>query len=194
MFLTGCRAFLVALAMASATGRVVQAQVTDSLSLRGQAQVLHLYGPCGGPPVVVSSGDGGWVHLGPHVARALAATDPQTRRAIAGVIGLGLPDVNELDWRWKDLLIYVTHGIPSEPTFNTTSLIARMAPAPLALIQSTQDEFVTRAEAQRIFDAAGRPKRQWFIEAADHRFSNSLAELDRRLLDEVAWVREHAPR
>ena len=25
------------------------------------------------PPVIVSSGDGGWIHLGPHVAEVLAA-------------------------------------------------------------------------------------------------------------------------
>jgi hypothetical protein len=32
----------------------------------------------------------------------LAATDPVTKAAIGGVIGLGLPDKNELGWRWKD--------------------------------------------------------------------------------------------
>src|SRR6185436_16638740 len=133
----------------------------------------HLYGSReSGYPVVVSSGDGGWMHLGPQVAQflasngffvvgfdvraylesftsrsktlepseepgdyqmliayaahgtsrkpiligvsegaglsVLAATDPQTKRDIAGVIGLGLPDLNELGWRWKDSLIYVT--------------------------------------------------------------------------------------
>ena len=32
-----------------------------------------LYGPRNAPPVIVSSGDGGWIHLGPHVAEVLAA-------------------------------------------------------------------------------------------------------------------------
>src|SRR5262249_24307797 len=44
---------------------------TDTLLLRGCPQVLHLYGTRGGPPAVVSSGDGGWVHLGPDGARFL---------------------------------------------------------------------------------------------------------------------------
>jgi alpha-beta hydrolase superfamily lysophospholipase len=129
--------------------------------------------------VIVASGDGGWVHLGPHVAdflatkgfyvvgldaraylasftsanatlgaenvagdfrtlaafaaggrpkkpiligvsegaglSVLAATDPQTKAAIGGVVGLGLPDLNELAWRWRDALIYVTHRVPNEP-------------------------------------------------------------------------------
>ena len=49
------------------------AQSTDTLSLRGRAQVLRIYGPRGGQPIIVSSGDGGWIHLGPHVAEVLAA-------------------------------------------------------------------------------------------------------------------------
>src|SRR5690349_17567235 len=48
-------------------------QMTDSVSIRGRAQTLHLYGRRGGPPVIVSSGDGGWMHLGPHVAEFLAS-------------------------------------------------------------------------------------------------------------------------
>ena len=32
-----------------------------------------LYGMTNARPVIVSSGDGGWIHLGPHVARLLAA-------------------------------------------------------------------------------------------------------------------------
>jgi hypothetical protein len=49
------------------------AQTTERLVIRGQAQTLRLYGPGDGEPVIVSSGDGGWIHLGPHVAEVLAA-------------------------------------------------------------------------------------------------------------------------
>ena len=45
----------------------------ETLVIRGQTQTLHTYGPRGGTPVIVSSGDGGWIHLGPHVAEVLAA-------------------------------------------------------------------------------------------------------------------------
>ena len=150
------------------------AETTETLLLRGHAQTLHLYDTRGGTPVIVSSGDGGWIHLGPHVAEALArhgffvigfdakaylssfttnhstlrpddepgdykvladfaagggrrrpilvgvsegaglsvlaATDPATRAAIGGVVCLGLPDINEFGWRWKDAIIYVTPG------------------------------------------------------------------------------------
>jgi dienelactone hydrolase len=244
---------LVALLSSTATA---SAQTTESLTIRGKPQALRLYGQRGNPPVIVSSGDGGWIHLGPHVAETLAAhnffvvgvdvkaylesftlgsttlrpedeprdyaalaayaakgssqkpiligvsegaglsvlaaTDPSTKAAIAGVIGLGLPDLNELGWRWRDSLIYVTHGVPKEPTFSTQAIVDRVAPTPLAAIHSTQDEFVPLAEAQRIIESARDPKRLWVIKASDHRFSDNLAEFDQRLLEAIAWVRSSA--
>jgi fermentation-respiration switch protein FrsA (DUF1100 family) len=124
----------------------------------------------------------------------LAATDPGTKTAIAGVIGLGLPNTNELGWRWKDAMIYVTHGVPNEPTFSTAGLVDRVSPLPLAAIHSTRDEFVPLPEIQRVIAAAREPKRLWIIEAADHRFSDNMAELERRLLEAIAWVTSKSPR
>ena len=246
------------LTLCTLMGSAAQAPSTASLVLRGHAQTVHVYGTRGRPPVIVSSGDGGWIHLGPHVAETLAArgffvvgfdvkaylesftagsttlraadepadykalvdfaaqgsnvkpilagvsegaglsvlaaTDPTTKAAISGVIGMGLPDLNELGWRWKDALIYVTHGLPNEPLFSTSAVVAKVSPTPLAAIQSTRDEFVTAAELERVMAAAGEPKRLWMVAASDHRFSDNLPELDRRLLDAVAWVAAHASR
>ena len=228
------------------------AQQTEMVSLRGYTQVLRLYGHRGGPAAVVSSGDGGWVHLAPHVAETLAsrgffvvgfdvraylasftaagaglrpedepgdyrvladfaargssgrpllvgvsegaglsvmaATDPATRARIAGVIGLGLPDINELAWRWRDALIYITHSTPNEPTFSAASLIGLAAPTPIAVIHSTHDEYVPSAELQKVLAAAREPKRLWTIDAADHRFSNNLRGLDQALGEALTWV------
>src|SRR5689334_20142856 len=41
--------------------------------VRGHAQPVRVFGQRGGMPVVVASGDGGWIHLAPHVATTLAA-------------------------------------------------------------------------------------------------------------------------
>jgi alpha-beta hydrolase superfamily lysophospholipase len=244
--------FVLILTVCAAAAPAAQRPSTATIVLRGHSQSVRLYGVRGRPPVIVSSGDGGWIHLGPHVAdtlaargffvvgfdvkaylesftsgrttlrvedepadykvladfagqgspvkpilagvsegaglSVLAATDPITRSAISGVIGLGLPDLNELGWRWKDMLIYVTHGLPDEPTFSTAAIAARVSPAPLAVLQSTNDEFVKPAEVQRVIEAAREPKKLWIINAADHRFSDNLAELDRTLIEAVAWV------
>lgn len=254
------RTCLVVMAMccALAIDRGAYAQATETITIRGHAQSLRIYGTRGGPPVIVSSGDGGWIHLGPHVAEVLAArgffvvgfdvkaylesftsgdvtlrpedeprdykvladftargtrqkpiligvsegaglsvlaaTDPQTKASIAGVLGLGLPDINELGWRWRDALIYVTHAVPNEPTFKATAIVARVAPTPLGAIHSTQDEFVSIPVIQKVLDAANEPKKLWIVKASDHRFSDNLPEFDRRLIEAMAWITQNAAR
>lgn len=233
-------------------------QTVHHLMIRGHVQHVELYGPADGIPVIVASGDGGWIHLGPHVAEllasrgffvvgfdvraylagfttdttalrpadepadfkalaafasaatgqkpiligvsegaglsVLAAADPEVKAAFGGVIGLGLPDHNELGWRWKDSLIYLTHRPPNEPGFSSAALVAAIAPLPLALLQSTHDEFVPLAETQRILARASEPKRLWVIDAVNHRFSSNLAEFDARLMEAIAWVQHNQPR
>jgi len=253
-----------AIAAAPAPGaRATGIQTTDTVVIRGRPQTVHVYGSRGtGDPVIVSSGDGGWIHLGPRVAETLAAkgffvvgfdsraylesftsgsttlrledepddyralvdyagqdrsrqrsstkpiligvsegaglsllaaTSAKTREAIAGVIALGLPTVNELGWRWKDSLIYVTHQVPNEPTFTSASVVRKLAAVPFAAIQSTGDEFTSVAEVRTILESAPEPKTLWIVKATDHRFSGSLVEFNQRLLEAIDWVRQHQP-
>jgi hypothetical protein len=91
--------------------------------------------------------------------------------------------VNELGWRWRDNIIYLTHGVPNEPTFRTSALLDRISPVPLAVVQSTQDEFVSLPDVRRLVADAHEPKKLWVVNASDHRFSDNLAEFDRRLLE-----------
>jgi fermentation-respiration switch protein FrsA (DUF1100 family) len=123
----------------------------------------------------------------------LAAADPEMRRRVAGVVALGLPDRNELGWRWQDSLIYVTHRVPNEPTFSASTVVSRLTPVPLAAIHSTNDEFVPEAEVRRIMAQASEPKRLWMVTASDHRFSGNVPEFDRRLLESIEWVKQHTP-
>src|SRR5262245_54010172 len=55
------------------TAGAASADTAASITIRGHVQTLHLYGHRGNPPMVVASGDGGWIHLAPHVAETLAA-------------------------------------------------------------------------------------------------------------------------
>jgi alpha-beta hydrolase superfamily lysophospholipase len=251
-------AFAVLVVCCLGLGGSGQLQARRTLVIRGHEQSVYVYGPSRGDPVIVSSGDGGWIHLGPHVAEflsargfyvvgfdvkaylesftsrrttlrpeeepgdyevlaefvrqatgkkpvligvsegaglsVLAATDARTKAAIAGVIGLGLPDLNELGWRWRDAVIYLTHRVPDEPTFSAAAIVDRVAPLPLAAIHSTHDEFVPMNDVQRILNAARDPKRLWIVNAANHRFSDNLDEFDRILLEALAWVKDKSPR
>lgn len=221
--------------------------------LRGKPQTVRLAGRRGRPPVIVSSGDGGWIHLAPDVAAflarqgyfvvgldvraylasfttgrqgvaphevqddflrlvdmaaggapeppvlvgvsegaalsVLAATAPAVKARIAGVVALGLPDEAELAWHWRDVLIYVTHRTPDEPTFSTKAVVAGVAPVPLVALHSTHDEYVPREEVEAVMARAGEPKQLWFVEGSDHRFSGNAAGFERRLLDALAWIR-----
>ena len=240
------------LIVASATAAA--AQTPHVISIRGHDQVLRLYGSRDGEPVILSSGDGGWIHLAPHVAEALsargffvvgfdvraylagftsrsgtlriedepgdykvlidfatlqsgrqpmligvsegaglsvlAAADPQVKRTVRGVIGLGLSDLTELGWRWRDMVIYLTHGSPDEPGFNVKAVVDRLAPLPFAAIHSTNDEYASLADVEQVLGRARQPKRLWIVRASDHRFSGNLAGFDRTLLDALSWVRQ----
>jgi pimeloyl-ACP methyl ester carboxylesterase len=245
------------LALALAAALVVQTgPSTEKVTVRGKELAVRLYGPRTGKPVVLSSGDGGWIHLAPHVAEVLAragyfvvgidsreylaaftsgqhtvspadepgdyrafialaarttgakpiligisegaglsvlaATDPATKAAIAGVIALGLPDLNELGWRWKDTLIYLTNGVPDEPTFSVAGIIDRVSPVPLAALHSTGDEFVPVGLIQRMMARAQAPKKLWIVEASNRRFSGNEIAFDLRLVEALNWIRNLA--
>jgi virulence protein VirJ len=244
-------------AVATLGTAMTSAPATETLSIRGHAQTLYIYGRPQGDPVVVSSGDGGWIHLGPHVAEllsakgyfvvgfdakaylsaftagkttlqtqdaagdyrvladfaaratgrkpiligvsegaglsVLAASDVRSKTAIAGVIALGLPDMNELGWRWKDSVIYLTHTRANEPMFSAAAIVDKVAPLPLAAIYSMRDEFVPAGDAENILRHAAPPKQLWVVSASNHRFSDNLREFDARLIDAIGWVRQNGP-
>lgn len=65
---------LVALAAGlSAAGASAPPPHPETIALRGHSQRVLVYGAPDQPVAIVSSGDGGWMHLGPHVAETLAA-------------------------------------------------------------------------------------------------------------------------
>ena len=88
------------------------------------------------------------------------------------------------------MAIYLTHGTPHEPTFSVQAVVDGMGPIPLAAIHSTHDEYVPLAEVQQVLARAVQPKRLWIVNAANHRFSDNLAEFDRTLLEAIAWIAE----
>jgi dienelactone hydrolase len=244
-------ALLAAAAPASAAGGGPDSRA-EAFSIRGVRQTLHVYGTRGGRAALVTSGDGGWVHLGPDVAAflasegffvvgfdakaylsafttgartlsvedvprdyaalvdyaagggtgrplllgvsegaglsVLAATAPELQARIAGVVALGLPDRNELGWRFRDSIIYITKKTPNEPTFSAREVVARVSPVPLAALHSTHDEFVPLPEIRAILEQARPPKQLWVIDASNHRFGGNQAEFQRRLQEAIAWT------
>jgi pimeloyl-ACP methyl ester carboxylesterase len=124
----------------------------------------------------------------------LAACAPELRSRVAGVVALGLPDRNELGWRFRDSLIYLTKKTPDEPTFRVSEVVERLAPVPLAAIHSRHDEFVPVAEVDGILEKAREPKRLWLVDAADHRFGGARPQLEQCMADAIAWIESAGPR
>ena len=119
----------------------------------------------------------------------LAAGDDAVKARAAGVLALGLPERNELGWRFRDSIIYVTKGVPKEPLFSASDVIAKVAPLPVAAVHSTRDEFVPVDEIRRVMDRARDPKRLWLVDAQNHRFEGNPADLARSLDEAIAWIR-----
>jgi len=118
----------------------------------------------------------------------LAATEASIKAGISGILALGLPDQNELGWKWQDFTIWITKRSPNEPSFMVEDIIQRISPTPLAEIHSSHDEFLPLEQAKAMFSRASEPKRMWVIEAANHRFSNNRGELDLRILEALRWI------
>jgi hypothetical protein len=119
----------------------------------------------------------------------LAATEASVRARISGVLALGLPDQNELGWKWQDFTIWVTKKAPNEPSFMVEEIIQKVSPIPLAEIHSSHDEFLPLDQAKAMFSRGREPKRMCVIEAANHRFSNNRNELDLRMLEALRWIK-----
>lgn len=115
-----------------------------------------------------------------------AAIEPHA--GYAGLITMGLGDRNVLGWRLVDNLTYLTRKPPNEPSFSVAGYMARIAPLPLVMLQSTNDEYVARDEAARLFHAAVEPKRLVWVEAQNHRFDGAQPEFFRHLRQSLEWM------
>jgi fermentation-respiration switch protein FrsA (DUF1100 family) len=124
----------------------------------------------------------------------LAASDPKNHDWVDGVITMGLPPTAELAWRWTDVGAWITKRDADEPSFAAKDVIAAVSPVPLFMIQSTKDEYVPKAEYDRLLLMAREPKRLVLIDANNHRFTDKRPELDAAYVAGLAWIAQVAVR
>jgi alpha-beta hydrolase superfamily lysophospholipase len=133
------------------------------------------------PPIIVAGVSEG-------AALAVLAGGPSNHAWAAGVITLGLPPTGELAWRWSDALSWLTKKDSGEPSFKPKDFVARIAPVPLWMIQSTRDEYVTENDYRQLEQAARPPSRLVLIDAGNHRFTNRLPHVRQQVLAGIDWV------
>jgi alpha-beta hydrolase superfamily lysophospholipase len=122
----------------------------------------------------------------------VAAGDPRNRPWVDGVVAVGVPATAELAWRWFDLAALMMKRDADEPSFAPADYVAAVSPIPLAMIQSSTDEYISDADRARLLSAAKAPKRMIMIPAANHRFTDKLPELRSEMLSAIAWVNSAA--
>lgn len=120
---------------------------------------------------------------------ALAAASPEKSK-FTGLITMGLGDSNVLGWKFADNITYLTGRQPNEPTFSTLAHVGRISPLPVAMISSTNDEYVSPEEASRLFQTAQQPKRYIIVNARNHRFDGNREGFFRELRGALQWIGE----
>ena len=124
---------------------------------------------------------------------ALAAVPPENKSLFKGVVVFGLSDKNELGWRTRDDITYITGADPDEPMFSASDYMGKVAPLPLCMIQSSGDQFVAREEAEGLFAAAQQPKLYKVVQADNHVFDGNTEGFNEALREGLGWVEQTAP-
>jgi dienelactone hydrolase len=122
----------------------------------------------------------------------LAASDRTNHEWVDGVITMGIPPTAELAWRWTDMGAWITKRDAAEPSFAPVDVIANVSPVPLCMIQSARDEYVPKAEYERLNATAREPKKLVLIDASNHRFTDRQPELRAAYAAALAWI-AHLP-
>lgn len=136
----------------------------------------------GDPPVTIV----GWSE---GAGLGVLATSPNENKGVfRGIIAIGLPESGVLGWRWQDSVTWITKGIPDEPRFQTKPYLRSVAPLPLVMIQSSQDEWTPVRTSHALFEAAADPKRLFMVDSKNHKFEGNRDEFFRRLREALEWV------
>ena len=123
---------------------------------------------------------------------ALAAAAPENKGLFQGVVVFGLSDKNELGWRTRDDITYLTGADPDEPMFSASDYVGKVAPLPLCVIQSSGDQFISREEAEGLFASAQQPKLYKLVEADNHVFDGNTEGFYEALRGGLGWVEQTA--
>lgn len=168
---------MLPLLLALVVSAKLEAQSADTLSIRGHTQSLRIYGARGGAPVIVSSGDGGWIHLGPDVAAFLSSQgyfvvgfDSKQYLSSFTKGGTTLREA-DVPGDYATLAKYASQGAPEPPL-----LVGVSEGAALSVLAATNDE--AKATVAGVI-ALGLPDQ---------------AELGWRFRDSIIYITKGAPK
>jgi hypothetical protein len=120
----------------------------------------------------------------------IAAGESALGHRLAGVVAIALTDEEEYVRHPRRRLPHVGHGTPSEPALEMArpyEYLGRI-PSPIALIQSTNDQYVPAARAAVQFGAESPIRRFYPIQARNHSFAGARDAMYRALRASLDWV------
>jgi len=120
----------------------------------------------------------------------LAAAPEENKKRFPGLITFGLTEFPTLSWHWSDLLATMTSRIAREPNFSSADYMPKVSPARFLMIQSSGDQYIPVATAERLFSLAQQPKRYRLIQARDHRFEGNQPQLYQSIREGLEWILE----
>jgi hypothetical protein len=118
----------------------------------------------------------------------VAASDSPNQKILEGLLAIGIPRENILEWHWKDIAAALAKTVPHEPTFKSADFMARVSPLPLFMIASTSDEYVSQETTSELFGVARRPKNLVIVAARDDKYSGNTEGFFRALQEGVSWI------
>ncbi len=122
----------------------------------------------------------------------LGAAGPANRDLLLGFVAIGLPERNLLAWHWYDATSWITRKDPNEPAFASGPYVPQIAPVPLLMLNSSQDDFQSQDTYQKLSQLAGGPKKTVIVEARNHRFDGNRAAFFNTLRDGLHWIEQTA--
>lgn len=125
----------------------------------------------------------------------VAASRPEVRSELAGVMAVALTKEEEYVRHYR-----VRRGSPSDTpkrelvTFDTYGSLGRLRSLPLAVIQSTRDNYLPAAAARELFGPDTQTRRFYPIEAENHSFKGAREALYSQMSNSLAWMwtQDHA--
>jgi dienelactone hydrolase len=119
----------------------------------------------------------------------VAATRPEIRAHLAGVVVVALLDVEENVHRRPP----GTNAGRDPVFFEPFAELPDIGAARVAVIQSTRDHYLPAAAARRLFGPDSEDRRFISVEARGHTFGGAREELLRRVRESLGWTTERQP-
>jgi pimeloyl-ACP methyl ester carboxylesterase len=117
-----------------------------------------------------------------------AAADSRNKGVFAGLVVIGMAEKNLLAWHWSDTWAEIAKTVPNEPTFPSAQFVSQVAPLPLFVIASSNDEYSTVPATRALFAQARDPKKLVVVDAKDHKYGGNTDTFFRTLKEALIWI------